>query len=68
MRDYETRVVALFDKFYDHRPVSNISISITNIEDESSMQLNFFEQEKWRKRKLASAMDDIRNRFGTRDI
>ena len=60
--------VDLFDKFYDHRPVRNVSISITNLESETSMQLNLFEQDKWQNRKLAAAMDDIRNRFGSTAI
>lgn len=60
--------MALFDKFYDNRPVRNISISITNLENESSMQLDLFEQDKWRKRKLAAAMDEIRNKYGATAI
>ena len=60
--------VDLFDKFYDHRPVRNVSISITNLESETSMQLNLFEQDKWQNRKLAAAMDDIRKRFGSTAI
>ena len=60
--------VDLFDKFYDHRPVRNVSISITNLESETSMQLNLFEEDKWQNRKLAAAMDDIRKRFGSTAI
>ena len=60
--------VELFDKFYDHRPVRNVSISITNLESEASMQLNLFDQDKWQNRKLAAAMDDIRSRFGSTTI
>ncbi|MHA6259626.1 Y-family DNA polymerase [Sporosarcina sp. CAU 1771] len=60
--------LALFDKFYDHRPVRNISLSITNLESETSMQLDLFEQDKWEKRKLAVAMDAIRNKYGSTAI
>lgn len=50
---------------YNRSPVRQISISITKLEDEHSMQLNFFEKENWKIRKLATAMDSIRNRFGS---
>ncbi|WP_264158172.1 hypothetical protein [Psychrobacillus glaciei] len=29
------------------------------------MQLNLFEKQNWKKRKLATAMDSIRNRYGS---
>lgn len=50
---------------YNRNPVRQISISITKLEDEHSMQLNFFEKENWKIRKLATAMDNIRNRYGS---
>lgn len=50
---------------YNRSPVRQISISITKLEDEHSMQLNFFEKENWKIRKLATAMDSVRNRFGS---
>lgn len=50
---------------YNRNPVRQISISITKLEDEHSMQLNFFEKENWKTRKLATAMDNIRNRYGS---
>ena len=55
----------LLKENYDHRPVRHISISITKLEDEHSMQLSLFETDNWKNRKLASAMDSIRNRFGS---
>lgn len=60
--------VDLFDKFHDQRPVRKISISITNLEDETSMQLSLFEANKWQRRKLGRAMDEICNRYGTSAI
>lgn len=54
----------LFYKFYLDKPVRQVSLSITNLEDESSMQLSLFEAQKWEKRKLGAVMDDIRNRYG----
>lgn len=67
LKIYRTCVV-LFDKFHDGRSVRKIDISITNLEDETSMQLDLFAEDKWKKRKLAAAMDDIRNRYGTTAI
>ena len=55
----------LLKENYNRNPVRQISISITKLEDEHSMQLNFFEKENWKIRKLATAMDNIRNRYGS---
>ena len=55
----------LLKENYNRNPVRQISISITKLEDEHSMQLNFFEKENWKTRKLATAMDNIRNRYGS---
>ena len=54
----------LLKENYDERPVRHISISITKLEDEHSMQLSLFEKDNWKKRKLATAMDSIRNKYG----
>lgn len=55
----------LFKENYTQKPVRQLSVSITKLEDEHSMQLSLFEKEKWKNRKLASAMDSIRNRYGS---
>lgn len=55
----------LFDEFYDGRPTRQITVSISNLEDETSMQLSLFEANKWRNRKLGSAMDAIRSKYGS---
>jgi len=55
----------LFNENYMQKPVRQLSVSITKLEDEHSMQLSLFEHEKWKNRKLASAMDSIRNRYGS---
>ncbi|WP_243840795.1 DinB/UmuC family translesion DNA polymerase [Paenisporosarcina antarctica] len=54
----------LFDEFYDGRPTRHISVSISKLEDENSMQLSIFEANKWRNLKLGSAMDAIRSKYG----
>lgn len=55
----------LLKENYANKPVRQVSISITKLEDEHSMQLNLFEKDNWKKRKLSEAMDNIRNRFGS---
>lgn len=55
----------LLKENYNRNPVRHISISITKLEDENSMQLSLFEKDNWKKRKLATAMDNIRNRYGS---
>lgn len=57
--------IQLFNENFSQRPVRQLSVSITKLEDEHSMQLSFFEKENWKNRKLASAMDSIRNRYGS---
>lgn len=55
----------LFKENYTQKPVRQLSVIITKLEDEHSMQLSLFEKEKWKNRKLATAMDSIRNRYGS---
>lgn len=55
----------IFDDFYDRNPVRRLSISITNLEPENSMQLSFFEEGKWKERKLGKTMDYLRNKYGS---
>lgn len=55
----------LLNENYTQKPVRQLSVSITKLEDEHSMQLSLFEKEKWKNRKLASAVDSIRNRYGS---
>ncbi|SES13089.1 UV damage repair protein UvrX [Psychrobacillus sp. OK032] len=58
----------IFDEFYDHRPVRKLSISITNLEPEYSMQLNLFEEDKWKVRELGKTMDYLRGKYGSSAI
>ena len=60
--------LAIFDKFHDGRPVRKISISITNLEDETSMQLSFFDEHKVRNRNLGMVKDNIREKYWTTAI
>lgn len=54
----------LFHEFHQNLPVRQIHLSISKLESESSVQLSLFEERKWERRKLAAAMDEIRNRYG----
>lgn len=58
----------LFHEFHQERPVRQISISISKLEDETSMQLSLFDTRKFEKRKLGATMDSIRNRYGATAI
>lgn len=60
--------VDLFDTFHNQKAVRNISISITNLKADTSMQLDLFEVDKWQKKKLATAIDEIKTRFGATAI
>lgn len=54
----------LFHQYHQDKPVRQISLSITNLEDESSMQLSLFDERKWEKRRLGAAMDAIKRKYG----
>lgn len=58
----------LFYENYANKPVRNLNVSITNLEDESSMQLSLFDTQRWEKRRLGAAMDSIRSKYGTTSI
>ncbi|MGM9921710.1 MAG: UV damage repair protein UvrX, partial [Bhargavaea sp.] len=55
---------ALLDEFHDGRPVRRLALSLSNLEEEYSMQLSLFETRKWEERKLGAAMDAIRSKYG----
>ena len=57
--------IKLLDKFHDGRPVRRISISLSNLEEEHSMQLSLFDEHKWRNRALGRTMDSLRNKYGS---
>lgn len=67
MKIYEV-CMALMDENYGHQAVRQISVSITKLEDEHSMQLSLFDAKKWQTRKLGTAMDEIRTRYGSTAI
>ena len=60
--------VALLDEFYAERPARQLTVTLSNVESEHSMQLSLFDDQKWRKRKLGAAMDRIRTKYGSTAI
>ncbi|WP_342510261.1 UV damage repair protein UvrX [Sporosarcina sp. FSL K6-2383] len=58
----------LLSENYDARSVRQVSISITKLENEQSIQLSLFEQDNWRGREVGKVMDRIRNRYGSTAI
>ena len=60
--------VVLSMNFMIVRPVHRLSISITNLESEHSMQLSLFDEGKWRERKLGKTMDHLRSKYGSTAI
>ncbi|WP_212391930.1 Y-family DNA polymerase [Sporosarcina beigongshangi] len=58
----------LLSENYDARPVRQVSISITKLENEQSIQLSLFDQDNWRGREIGKVMDCIRNRYGSTAI
>lgn len=58
-------VTALFDEFYDGRPVRRLSVNLTNLEEEFMMQLSLFDHDKLRNRELARTMDELRRKYGS---
>ncbi|KAA0965889.1 UV damage repair protein UvrX [Sporosarcina sp. ANT_H38] len=58
----------LLNEFHEGKPVRQVSLSITKLEDEHSMQLSLFDNKKWQVRKLGETMDEIRARYGSKAI
>lgn len=67
MKIYEV-CVRLFDLYYAERPARKISITLSNLESEYSMQLSLFDHSKWRRRKLGATMDALRSKYGATSI
>lgn len=55
----------ILNEQYNERPVRQISVSITKLESEHSMQLSFFDTTRWKRRKLGATMDQLRADYGS---
>lgn len=54
----------LFHRFYANRTVRKISISLANIQEDVSIQLNLFSGNRVQDRRLGYVMDGIRKKYG----
>ncbi|MGG3641434.1 UV damage repair protein UvrX [Bacillus gobiensis] len=63
MKLYNT-CLELFDQFYTGKTVRSISVSLSNILDDSYQQLDLFEPDAEKKRILGYVMDGIRYKYG----
>ncbi|WP_100333452.1 Y-family DNA polymerase [Bacillus alkalisoli] len=61
---YET-CLQLFKENYVNKTVRKISVSLSNIVDDSEMQLNLFELDRPKRRELGYVMDRIRSKYGS---
>ncbi|MCY8038062.1 UV damage repair protein UvrX [Bacillus paralicheniformis] len=57
--------LALFERFYAGKTVRKISVSLSNIQDDTNMQLDLFRPDQEKKRQLGYVMDGIRERHGS---
>ncbi|WP_085508764.1 Y-family DNA polymerase [Thalassobacillus devorans] len=55
----------LFKEFYEEKTVRSISISLSNISEDTSIQLDLFDTGRDRKRELGYVMDAIRDKYGS---
>ncbi|MET1013042.1 MAG: UV damage repair protein UvrX [Paenisporosarcina sp.] len=60
--------VKLLQEHFEELPVRRLSVTLSNLELEHSMQLSLFDVQKWRKRKLGAAMDQIRSKYGSASL
>ncbi|WP_299088171.1 UV damage repair protein UvrX [uncultured Metabacillus sp.] len=61
---YET-CLQLFETFYANKTVRQISITLSNIEDDCEMQLDLFRPNRIKQRTLGYVMDSIRQKYGS---
>ena len=55
----------LFDKHYTQKTVRQISVAISNLDDDNEMQLDLFYTNRIKQRKIGYVMDSIRNKYGS---
>ncbi|AST92360.1 Y-family DNA polymerase [Sutcliffiella cohnii] len=64
---YET-CLELFEKFYEGKTVRQISVSLSNIVEDSEIQLSLFELDRPKRRQLGYVMDQIRHKHGSASL
>ncbi|WP_409251268.1 DNA polymerase thumb domain-containing protein [Bacillus sp. SCS-153A] len=55
----------LFKENYNGKTVRSISISLSNLFPDESMQVSLFEPDRWKKRELGYVVDQIRHKYGS---
>jgi DNA polymerase V len=55
----------LFHENYSGKTVRKISIALSNILEDESIQINLFEPDRWQKRELGYVVDRIRHKYGS---
>ena len=56
--------LTLFDTFYTHKTVRQISVTLSNIVDDDHVQLDLFRPDLEKQRILGYVMDAIRDKYG----
>ncbi|WP_423799016.1 DNA polymerase thumb domain-containing protein [Neobacillus sp. SAB-20_R2A] len=54
----------LFHEHYNGKTVRQISIALSNIEDDCELQIDLFDQGAYKRRELGYVVDSVRRRFG----
>ncbi|MEK4671368.1 Y-family DNA polymerase [Niallia sp. FSL R7-0271] len=55
----------LLNEFYRGQTVRQVSISLTKLEKDTEVQLDLFDTNSWKKKKLGYVVDEIRNKYGS---
>lgn len=55
----------LLNEFYRGQTVRQVSISLTKLEKDTEVQLELFDSNSWKKKKLGYVVDEIRNKYGS---
>ena len=58
----------MLDELYEEFPVRRLSLSISKLEPEHSMQMSLFDDGQWKRRKLGAAMDYLRSKYGATSL
>ncbi|TCS95103.1 DNA polymerase IV [Hazenella coriacea] len=58
----------LFRKFWDEQPIRSLGISLSQLQQDDTIQLNLFNPHQEKQVKLGYVMDEIKERFGTTAI
>jgi len=58
----------LFDTFYTNKTVRQISVTLSNIEEDVNVQLDLFQTDREKQRLLGYVMDGIRDKYGPKAL